>query len=173
MERTYENIVTNTAKMFVGQEVERTPHFGKQTLFVVGSPQDRVDLVTTLAKTNNCQHIFFGANHSYEPSDLEQAQAWKSAIEKLATEFAVSVDIGSNYLHYAYATGLHTVKDICLQIRLEIANCDNYNEFTMIKIDDRGFKQTNRGIWTVKLEDIKSIDNFTGWAEYNKDRIVK
>lgn len=173
MNRTYENIVTNTAKIFVGREVERTPYFGQQTLFVVGSPEDNVDLITTLAKTNNCQHIFFGANHSYEPETFEQAQTWKLAIAKLATEFNVSIDVGSSYIHYAASTGLNLIPNICIQFRLEIPNCDTYNDLTMVKIDDRGFRYSNPGIWTHKLTDLKTPTAFTNWQEYERDRIVQ
>jgi hypothetical protein len=48
---------------FTGTEVERTPAFGKRTLFVVGVQS--VDHIA--AKMAGCEHIFFGANHSFNP----------------------------------------------------------------------------------------------------------
>ena len=173
MNRTYENMVTNTAKMFVGKEVERTAYFGQQTLFVVGSPQDNIDLITKHATANNCTHIFFGANHSYEPETIVEAHEWKTTIEQLAVKFNVSIDVGSNFMHYVWRTKLNAVPKICIQIRLEVPDCAIYNDLTMVKIDDTGFKYSNPGIWTMPLKSICSNENFTAWDEYNKDRIVK
>jgi hypothetical protein len=173
MNRTYENMVTNTAKMFVGQEVEHTPYFGLRTLFVVGSPQDQVNLIVEQASQNDCTHIFLGANHSYAPQTIEEAIEWSLAISKLSKKFKVSVDVGSNFLHYFRRSKAHLVKDVCLQVRLEISDMSEYNNLVMIKIDDSGFRHSNPGIWTTPLTTICSPANFTAWNEYNKDRIVK
>jgi hypothetical protein len=166
-------MVTNTAKMFVGVEVERTPYFGLRTLFVVSSPQDQVDLITDLAKQNDCEHIFLGANHSYEPQTIEEAREWSMAISTLAKKYKISVDVGSNCLHYFRHSKTHLIKNICLQVRLEISDLSEYNNLVMIKIDDSGFRHSNPGIWTTPLTTICSDKNFTAWDEYNKDRIVK
>ena len=173
MNRTYENMVTNTAKMFVGVEVERTPYFGQRTLFVVGSPQDQIDLITKHADENECGHIFLGANHSYAPQSIQEAVEWSMAISMLAQKYKISVDVGSNFLHYFRRSKAHLVKDVCLQVRLEISDISEYNNLVMIKIDDSGFRHSNAGIWTTPLTTICSPANFTAWDEYNKDRIVK
>lgn len=173
MNRTYENMVTNTAKMFVGNEVERTPYFGLRTLFVVGSPQDQVEFIIDLAKQNDCEHIFLGANHSYEPATIEEANEWSMAISKLSKKFKVSIDVGSNFLHYFRRSKAHLVKDVCLQVRLEISDMKEYNNLVMIKIDDSGFRHSNPGIWTLPLTKICVDENFTGWDAYTQDRIVK
>lgn len=173
MNRTYENMTTNTAKMFVGREVERTPYFGLTTLFVVGSPQDQVDLIIKHADANNCEHIFLGANHSYEPQSIEEANEWSMAISTLSKKYKISVDVGSNFLHYFRHSKSHLVKNICLQVRLEISDMHEYNNLVMIKIDDSGFKHSNPGIWTTPLTTICSDQNFTAWDAYSQDRIVK
>ncbi len=173
MNRTYENAVTNTAKMFVGIEIELTPYYGLRTLFVVGSPEDQIDLITKHADENNCTHIFLGANHSYEPQSIEEAVEWSLAISMLSQKYKVSVDVGSNFLHYFRNSKAHLVKDVCLQIRLEISDISEYNDLVMIKIDDSGFRHSNPGIWTTKLTKICSDQNFTGWDQYQQDRVVK
>lgn len=172
MNRTYDNMVTNTAKMFVGREVERTEYFDQQTLFVVSSPQDRVDLIVEYATANNCTHIFLGANHSYEPETLAEAIEWTKAIDQLSKQFNVSIDIGSEFMHYVWRTQLNKVKNICIQFRLEVPDIAIYNDLTMVKIDDSGFRHSNPGIWTHKLTDLKSSTAFTPWDAYKKDRIV-
>ena len=173
MNRTYENMTTNTAKMFVGVEVERTPYFGLQTLFVVGSPQDQIDLISKHADENNCGHIFLGANHSYAPQSIEEAIEWSIAISMLAQKYKVSIDVGSNFLHYFKRSKAHLVKDVCLQVRLEIGNLHEYNDLVMIKIDDTGFRHSNPGIWTTPLTTICSEKNFTTWDAYKQDKVVK
>ena len=72
---------------FVGTEVERTPAFGRRTLFVVGW-QPLTEIVQLLAenklhldKSNHIEHIFFGANHSFHPADRLEWQRWESMIE--------------------------------------------------------------------------------------------
>jgi len=62
---------------FVGTEVERTPAFGMKTLFVVGiQPVDSIG--SRLLQVQ--QHIFFGANHSFDPKDALEWQRWESMI---------------------------------------------------------------------------------------------
>ena len=61
---------------FAGTEVERTPAFGKTTLFVVGlQPIDNI-----AAKMAGCEHIFFGANHSFDPKTPEEWRKGESMI---------------------------------------------------------------------------------------------
>jgi hypothetical protein len=55
---------------FTGTEVERTPAFGKRTLFVVGVQS--VDHIA--AKMAGCEHIFFGANHSFDPKVAQRLE---------------------------------------------------------------------------------------------------
>jgi hypothetical protein len=54
----------DNVNFFVGTEVERTPAFGKKTLFVVGV-QSYTEIKQHLAN-EQCEHIFFGANHSLQ-----------------------------------------------------------------------------------------------------------
>jgi hypothetical protein len=77
---------------FVGTEVERTPAFGKRTLFVVGW-QPVLEIVRLLAEhnsytdnTKHIEHIFFGANHSFHPANRLEWQRWESMIEPFLGE---------------------------------------------------------------------------------------
>jgi hypothetical protein len=63
-------------EFFKGTEVERTPAFGKKTLFVVGiQPIDSI-----IAHMHGQEHIFFGANHSFNPKTPEEWRKWESMI---------------------------------------------------------------------------------------------
>ena len=59
--------ITFTSK---GIEIEHTPAFGKETLFVVGM-QDPEE-VLELAMKNNIEHVYLGANQSFDLSDNDK-----------------------------------------------------------------------------------------------------
>ena len=65
MKRDYTDGVADDVVFFIGNEVEHTPAFGLRTLFVTG-----VQPVDAIARNlQGCEHIFFGANHSYNPQN--------------------------------------------------------------------------------------------------------
>ena len=55
---------------FRGVEIEHTPAFGKETLFVVGM-QDPEEVIE-LAMKNNVEHVYLGANQSFDLSDNDE-----------------------------------------------------------------------------------------------------
>ena len=60
---------------FVGTEVEHTPAFGLRTLFVVGRQDPQI--VLQEFDNNNCEHIYFGANQSFPPLDINDNFGWR------------------------------------------------------------------------------------------------
>ena len=74
MKRDYESGVSDTPIMFTGVEVEKTPAFGMKTLFVTGI-QDYNEVMEYYNKLE-CEHIFFGANHSYNPKNADEFEDW-------------------------------------------------------------------------------------------------
>jgi len=72
-------------EFFIGTEVERTPAHGERTLFVVGlQTEDAIDSALRAANLETTpgiiRHIFFGADHSYDPRDVEEIEAWEKII---------------------------------------------------------------------------------------------
>ena len=67
-------------EFFTGTEVEHSPAFGHQTLFVVGIQDSQI--IQQEAKNNNCTHIYFGANQSFPQSDMDsdEMQDWEMMI---------------------------------------------------------------------------------------------
>ena len=63
MKRDYDTGEANDIIFFTGVEVEKTPAFGMKTLFVTGI-QSFHDIMEFYNR-EGCEHIFFGANHSY------------------------------------------------------------------------------------------------------------
>ena len=41
------------------------------------------------------------------------------------------------------------------------------------KIDDIDFNKTNKGVWTMSMEDFKSKSGFTKWNEYKQDEPIE
>ena len=71
MKRDYTNGQADNIIFFTGVEIEHTPAYGKKTLFVNGV-QPVEDIALNL---QGCEHIFFGANHSFNPQSYKEQKA--------------------------------------------------------------------------------------------------
>lgn len=153
---------------FYGQEVERTPAFGKTTLFVVGiQPTDVV-----ASKLMGCEHIFFGANHSFHPDPDNHLdwQRWESMIMYFLDKgYMCSLDIPIKCVESFHDCGLCEYNNFIPQIRVSIPYIKLWNYNTMLKIDDVDFDKTNPGVWTHSLHSLMTRETFTDWNQYNKD----
>jgi hypothetical protein len=154
---------------FTGIEVERTPAFGKQTLFVVG-----VQPVNDIAEhLQGCEHIFFGANHSFHPDNNLEWARWEGMIGHfLERGYMCSLDIPVKCVEDFNESGLCEYRNFVPQIRISIPYIKLWNYNTMIKIDDSDFDATNPGVWTHSLHSLMSRRTFTDWDQYNKDTPV-
>ena len=70
MKRDYKEGIKSTPIFFTGTEVEHTPAFGLHTLFVVDI-QDPEEVVE-YARGYDVQHVYLGANHSFDGSGQEE-----------------------------------------------------------------------------------------------------
>lgn len=156
---------------FYGQEVEKTPAFGKKTLFVVGI-QSVDDIADRLP---GCEHIFFGANHSFhpDPEDHLAWQRWESMIEYfLDRGYLCSLDIPVKCVESFNDSGLCEYNNFIPQIRVSIPYIKLWNYNTMLKVDDIDFAATNPGVWTHSLHNLMTRETFTSWDQYNEDKTV-
>jgi hypothetical protein len=162
----------NNVQFFTGTEVERTPAFGKQTLFVVGvQPVDEIAHHFDM-NPRGIEHIFFGANHSFhpDPDDHEEWQRWESMITHfLEKGYMCSLDIPIKCVEAFNDTGLCEYRNFVPQIRVSIPYIRLWNYNTMIKLDDNDFDATNPGVWTHSLHSLMSRRTFTDWDQYNED----
>jgi hypothetical protein len=174
MQREYLTGSKNDVNIFTGIEIEKTPVLGKKTLFVVGiHPAEKLE---KLAKENDCNHIYLGANHSYAPMDWDQVESWDQMARKLLESgFWITLDIDSRY----YEISLDLLAILCCydtfipMISIKLPYITNLNYNTCIKIDDRDFKSSNPGVWVHHLHDLKDRSKFTEWEEYSKDLIIE
>ena len=165
-------------RFFLGTEVERTPAYGEPTLFVVGL-QSQTDIDSALQDANlqnlprPIQHIFFGANHSYNPRTVPEIQQWEQLIDVyLDRGFLCSLDIPMNQVPDFHEGGLCEHANFIPQIRVSIPYIRLWNYNTMLKIDDQDFAATNPGVWCHSLHDLQSRDTFTDWNQYHRDQTL-
>jgi hypothetical protein len=161
-----------TAGFFIGREVERTPAHGKPTLFVVGVQS--IDSIA--AHLQGCEHIFFGANHSFDPSNFQsitQWSDWESMIQHfLDLGYLCTLDIPLTAVAQFNDGGLCEHNNFIPQIRVPVPYVRLWNYNTMIKIDDQDFDSSNPGVWCHSLHSLMTRDTFTPWSDYSNDRVV-
>jgi hypothetical protein len=177
MNRDYADGKNSDVVFFVGDEVEKTPAFGLKTLFVVGVHAS--DIVMKHFIEHNCKHIFFGANHSFNPGlnlpdDEHQWQEWEEMIKPFLKENRwCSLDIPFSHVSEFLDSTLNEYNCFIPQIRVPIPYIKIWNYNTMIKIDDRDFRSTNPGVWCHSLHNLTNRDNFTDWCQYGLDTIIE
>ena len=169
MKRDYQSGVADNVTYFVGTEIEHTPAYGKKTLFVTGvQPVEHIAV-----NLQGCEHIFFGANHSFNPQTYEEHKAWEDMILFfLDKEYLCSLDIPINQVEEFHEGGYCEYNNFIPQIRVPIPYVKLWNYNTMIKIDDKDFKATNPGVWSHSLHKLMDRDNFTSWDQYKGDTII-
>jgi len=171
MNRDYDTGIQDNVQFFFGEEVEHTPAFGMNTLFVVGiHPNDTIESKLR----SHIKHIFFGANHSFNPRTPEEWDAWETMIMHfLKKDYLCSLDIPLNAVEEFNEGGLNEFNNFIPQIRVPIPYIRLWNYNTMLKIDDKDFKATNPGVWSHSLHTLMDRKNFTDWSQYKNDKIVK
>ena len=172
MNRDYTSGTADNVIFFIGNEVEHTPAYGMRTLFVTG-----VQPVETIAlNLQGCEHICFGANHSFNPqfNDYDGWKAWEDMIEFfLEKGYLCSLDIPLSAVEEFHDGSLNEHSNFIPQIRVPIPYVKLWNYNTMLKIDDKDFKATNPGVWSHSLHSLMDRSKFTDWSQYKNDEIVK
>ena len=169
MERDYSTNFDDPVIFFKGKEIEHTPAYNKETLFVVG-----VQPTTSISENLiGCEHIFFGANHSFNPMTHLEWTIWETMIKFfLKEDYLCSLDIPINCVEEFHDSGLCEYNNFIPQIRVPIPYIKLWNYNTMLKIDDRDFKATNPGVWSHSLHTLMDRSKFTDWSQYKNDEII-
>jgi len=177
MKRDYETGTADNIIFFTGVEVEKTPAFGMKTLFVTGL-QD-VKEIDRYYQDEKCEHIFFGANHSYKPNlDLPKAYdewlAWEDMIGFfLEKGIMCSLDIPLSHAQQFLDGPLVESDNFIPQLRVPVPYIKQWNYNTMLKIDDKDFKASNPGVWCHSLHDLMDREKFTDWSKYGLDKVLR
>lgn len=170
MKRDYDNGSSESVIFFTGVEIEHTPAYGQNTLFVTGV-QSKEAIALNL---QGCTHIFFGANHSFYPKDNSEWALWESMIEFfLEKGYLCSLDIHIDVAEEFHENGLNEYNNFIPQIRVPVPYIKLWNYNTMLKIDDKDFNATNPGVWSHSLHDLQDRSKFTPWDAYKNDKVIK
>jgi len=170
MDRDYKTGKSDSVGIFSGIEIEHTPAYGKQTLFLA-----RNDLIfgqiVQLAKKENAEAIYFGANRSFMHNIVNTQQLIKRLMDEgywctIDYQYNVHTDVKERF-----AEIWHEEKFIpfCSIIFPKSEDDDNL----CIKVDDIDFNKTNPGVWTMSMKDFKDKAGFTKWDDYKKDEPIE
>jgi len=175
MKRNYSTGVEQSIEFFTGIEIEKTPAYGMKTLFVVGIHDDQV--ITTMAKNNDCTHIYFGANQSFKTDGVNDAENWRMWEDMiyvcLEQGYWCTLDLDVREVEGLLESGLVEKQQFIPQISVKLPYLQQLGYNATIKIDDKDFKATNPGVWCHNLHDLLGRDRFTSWDQYGKDEIIK
>jgi hypothetical protein len=157
---------------FYGIEIERTPAYGKKTLFVVGvQPEDDI-----AQHINGCEHIYFGANMSFPNPNVNDANTWDQWQDMITpfmrAGYLCSLDIDVRCVEGLLECGLTEYHNFIPMISVKIPYLQQLGYNATVKIDDKDFDATNPGVWCHSLHSLTNPANFTSWREYTKDELV-
>lgn len=176
MKRDYKSGTLDNITFFVGKEIEHTPAFDMQTLFVVGV-QDPYSIME-LAGEHYCTHIYFGANQSFDAGgDVNNGAIWRPWEDMihvcLEAGYWCTLDLDVKDAQGLLEGGLIEKRRFIPQISVKIPGLQMLGFNATIKIDDVDFDATNPGVWCHRLRDLTTTEAFTGWDAYGKDEIIK
>jgi hypothetical protein len=160
---------------FIGPEVEQTPAFSKKTLFVVGK-QD-LSTIESIARTHRIQHIFMGANHSFNVDPTDGTFYWRDTIKKLLDKgFWVTLDYPAQEHEQVlkmFDSSIWQNRMFIPMLRVCIPNIETSSPNLVVKIDDIDFKATNRGVWCAHFHELTDSNRFTDWQDYGTDVVIQ
>jgi hypothetical protein len=165
-------------KFFLGTEVEHTPMLGRRTLFVIGC-QSTQDIESVLNDPYTSiggrpEHIYFGANHSFDPQSNKDWARWCDLIRTyLAAGFWCTLDFDVRHAETIAETALVEYNTFIPMISVKIPYVRLMTYNAVVKIDDRDFAATNPGVWCHRLHNLQSPETFTDWSEYSSDEVLR
>lgn len=173
MKREYESGVAADVNYFVGTEVEHTPAYGKRTLFVVGV-QPVADIKAQY-QVNNCEHIYFGANMSFDvtSNDYDQWQPWAEMISPLLEQdILITLDVGVDQVEGLLEAGFVERHNFIPMVSVKLPYIQQLGYNACIKLDDHDMAATNPGVWVHRVHDLMDYKRFTSWDKYKQDQPV-
>ncbi len=170
MLRDYKTGVSEEVGVFSGKEVEHTPAFGLQTLFLARNDLT-YDKIKELCVKVNAEAIYFGANRCF----VNNLASIPVQINRLLNDgYYVTIDyqykihdeVKKNYSHVWNNEKFIPFCSIIFE------NSEEDNNLC-IKIDDVDFNKTNPGVWTMTMNEFKQSSGFTSWNDYKQDEPIE
>ena len=181
MMRTYstldgKTIKTDKAKFFINKEVEKTPMFGKPTLFVCG--MQNLKKTIDHAQGNGIKHIYLGTGTTFRPETDQDWDDWDKYISGLLDEdFWVTLDFdlmlyGDSVLELGWTESRRFIPMMSLKLGYwKQWNMNSHN--ATVKFDDVDFNKTNPGVWCMPLDDAIQSQFFSDWDKYTGDTFIE
>lgn len=170
MKRDYKTGVMDGVKFFTGVEVEKTPQYGAWTLFVVGvHPSEQL---VKMAQDNNCSHIYLGANHSFDGTNIVSWETMALGILN-TSKLWVTLDFDVNLINDVLEGGLCEHRRFIPMISVKIPYINQLNYNATLKIDDTDFDATNPGVWCWPVRELTDPKGFTTWDHYGQDKTLE
>ena len=142
-------------------------------LFVIGL-QDSSE-VLDLAQEKQVSNIYFGANQSFPNLASDDADGWlewEDMIDYCLTNFAgyCTLDIDVKCVEGLLESSMIENSKFIPMISVKLPYIEQLNYNTTIKFDDKGFNDTNPGVWCHSLHSLTAKSAFTPWINYNEDK---
>lgn len=184
MNRDYETGTSDSVIFFVGDEVEHTPAHGMKTLFVVGlhtasnilkKIKSTEFAMTRKFNSKVIQHVYFGANQSFPRNAIDgEWEEWREMIEPLLKHgIWCTLDIDASQVERLLESGLTEYHTFIPMISVKLPYIQQLGYNATIKLDDKGFKATNPGVWCHSVHALQDRKMFTEWGKYTQDQIIE
>jgi len=158
---------------FTGIEVEHTPAYGMETLFVVGV-QPASEITPRLHKTG--QHIYFGANQSFPNPEINDADTWKQwedmILHYLQQGYLCTLDIDVKCVEGLVEGPLCEYNNFIPMISVKMPYIQMLGYNATLKLDDKDFAASNPGVWCHSVHELRDRKVFTDWSKYTKDTVL-
>ena len=166
---------------FTGIEVEHTPAYGMETLFVVGvQPINAIQVFldnrnALLDESKHITHIYFGANQSFPNLKVNDGAEWakweRMIYHCLDKGFWCTLDVDVQCVEGLAESGLCEHHRFIPMISAKLPYIDQLGYNAVLKLDDRDFDHSNFGVWCHRIHDLKSRTVFTEWDDYKDDEV--
>jgi hypothetical protein len=167
----------DNVRFFFGKEVEHTPAYDMDTLFVVGV-QTVEDIKDALARsTYETDHIYFGANMSFPNPPVNDFHLWNSWEDMICPFLEAgmwcTLDLDVKSVEGLVESRMIEYHHFIPMISVKLPYIKQLGYNATIKLDDQDFAATNPGVWCHSLHTLQNREVFTPWSKYTKDEIVK
>jgi len=153
-----------------GREVERTPAYGMQTLFL---PKPYSFKMINKIRPEHCNHLYFGANKGFPTHKLSADEwlSWESTIRFfLDAGFWCTLDIPAHQWEDTLETCLVEYPRFILMVSLELPYIAQSGYNACLKLDDKSIEGHNGGVWVHELHELRDRTKFTRWDDYRNDK---
>ena len=170
MLRDYSTGVKEDVRVFSGKEIEHTPAYGLQTLFLARNDLT-YEQIKDLCVMVNAEAVYYGANRTF----LNNVANQPLQINRLLNDgYYVTIDYQYNIhdeVKKRYSAVWQHEKFIPF-CSIIFANSEEDTKMCF-KIDDVDFNKTNKGVWAMGMEDFKSKAGYTKWEQYKQDQPIQ